>query len=274
MNKGYPQCAEFLQWALPRLGLRWKGFRKVRGQVCKRVRRRLGELGLSDLGAYRAYLECHPEEWTVLEGLTHITMSRFHRDRGAFASLRDEVLPALARGAQARGSDAIEVWSAGCASGEEPYTLAIMWALGVGGDFPGVGIRILATDVDDAMLARARDGCYGASSLRELPESWRATAFMERGGEHRVLDGFRAAVTFARHDILDSAPPTALFDLVMCRNLAFTYFDDAGQRAVAARIAGALRPGGALAVGKHEALPAGVEGFAAWSAAERIYRRL
>jgi chemotaxis protein methyltransferase CheR len=68
---------DFLQWALPRLGLRWAGFRKVRRQVCRRLRRRLGELELADLDAYREHLEAHPEEWTVLDALIPITISRF-----------------------------------------------------------------------------------------------------------------------------------------------------------------------------------------------------
>jgi hypothetical protein len=86
------QCVEFLQWALPRLGMRWQGFRKVRRPVCKRVRRRAEELELSDLTAYRTYLQQHPEEWAPLEGLTRITISRFNRDRGVFAFVEQEVL--------------------------------------------------------------------------------------------------------------------------------------------------------------------------------------
>ena len=120
-------CIAFLQWALPRLGMRWAGFRKVRRQVCNRARRRARELGLSDLTAYRAYLETHPEEWAVLDQLTPITISRFYRDRGVFEHLAREVLPTLAARAINRGSDSLEIWSAGCASGEEPYTLAILW---------------------------------------------------------------------------------------------------------------------------------------------------
>src|SRR3981081_3243192 len=123
------QCVAFLQWALPRLGMRWEGFRKVRRQVCERLSRRLAELELRDLAAYRAHLGQHPEEWTVLDALTHITISRFNRDRRVFAFVQREVLPALATGAISRSSDTVQVWSAGCASGEEAYTLAIMWQL-------------------------------------------------------------------------------------------------------------------------------------------------
>jgi chemotaxis protein methyltransferase CheR len=225
--------------------MRWPGFRKVRRQVCKRLRRRLAELGLPDLAAYRARLEREPEEWAALEALTRITISRFNRDRGVFACLEREVLPALARGA-----DTLQVWSAGCASGEEAYTVALLWRFSLAARFPEVGISVLATDADATMLRRARRACYGAGSLRELPRLWRA-AFTERDGLFCLRDEYAEGVTLMRHDIR-SPPPEGLFDLVLCRNLAFTYFDLDGQRAAAARIAGALRPGGALVLGAHE----------------------
>jgi hypothetical protein len=118
------QCVEFLQWALPQLGLRWPGFRKVRGQVHKRIVRRLRELELTHIAEYRRYLADHPAEWTVLDACLRISISRFYRDRDVFDHLRDSVLPDLARAAQQRGENRLIVWSAGCASGEEPYTVA------------------------------------------------------------------------------------------------------------------------------------------------------
>jgi len=173
---------EFLQWALPRAGLRWAGFRKVRRQVLRRVRRRLGTLGLSDLDEYREFLETHPSEWDEFVALTPVTISRFYRDRAVFEVLEGVVLPAL--GAPVRA------WSAACASGEEPYTLALL----------GVD-DVLATDIDPAMLRRA--------------------------------------------DALNV------------------------QAAVLERLAGALRPGGALVAGLHEQLPAGLE---PWPGARAVFR--
>lgn len=266
------ECVRFLQWALPRLRLRWPGFRKVRRQVCRRVQRRLADLGLPDLAAYRSYLEANPQEWQALDALTHITISRFYRDRGAFALLQREVAPALARLALERGAAALEAWSAGCASGEEPYTLAIMWKLAAAPEFPGLGLRVLATDLDDAMLRRAREGCYTAGSFRDLPAAWRAAAFVERDGLHCLRPEFREAVAVARHDIRAGAPDGP-FDLVLCRNLAFTYFAEDLQHEVCARLAACLRPGGALALGAHESLPEGAAGFVPWPRAPGVYRR-
>jgi len=223
---------------------------------------------VEDSDSYRALLESDPDEWPRLERLTHITISRFHRDRGTFEFLLADVLPTLA------GSAAVvRAWSAGCASGEEAYTLAIMWELGLAERFPAVTFRVLATDVDETMLARARRGCYSAGSLRELPEAWKTAAFAARGGELCVTRRVSEAVSFARHDIRSDPLPGDGFDLVLCRNLAFTYFDEADQRAVAAYLAGALRDGGGLVLGRHETLPSGVGGFSSWDDGARVYRR-
>lgn len=267
-------CVAFLQWALQRLGMRWGGFRKVRRQVCKRLRRRLAELELPDLEAYRARLERDPEEWVGLERLTHVTISRFHRDTRTFDLLWAEVLPALAAGALARGDYVVRAWSVGCASGEEAYTLAIGWRLSVANGAPAVRLRVLATDVDETMLSRARRGCYRAGSLRELPEAWRFAAFRRSADEFCLRDEFREGVSVVRHDVRNGPVPEGQFDLVLCRNLAFTYFDAAGQRAAALGLLGALRAGGAMVVGKHEGPPDGVGGLEAWDAAARVYRRV
>jgi chemotaxis protein methyltransferase CheR len=164
-------CTHFLQWALPRLGFRWAGFRRVRGQVCKRLARRLAILGLNDLSDYRALLEAEPAEWRQLDGLCRISVSRFYRDQGVWRDLERELLPRLAAQAVVRGESRLRIWSAGCASGEEPYTLALMFALG---ETPkSCEPEVLATDADPDLLGRARRACYPPSSLRELPETWR-----------------------------------------------------------------------------------------------------
>jgi chemotaxis protein methyltransferase CheR len=232
---------EFLQWALPRVGLRWAGFRKVRRQVLRRVRRRLEALGLTDLDSYRKFLEAHPAEWESFAALTPVTISRFYRDRAVFDALERVVLPAL-------GSP-VRAWSAGCASGEEAYTLALL----------GVD-DVLATDIDPTMLRRAEAAVYEPSSLRELP-----AALRERGFDQYALRGeFKQRVRIRRHDVRDPAPGE--FDLILCRNAAFTYFDTEGQAMVLGHLTGALRPGGALVVGLHEKLP-----LEPWPGARAVY---
>jgi chemotaxis protein methyltransferase CheR len=266
-----PDCTRFLQWALPRLRLRWAGFRKPRRQVCRRIRRRRQELGLPDLDAYRAYLEAHREEWAVLDGLCRVTISRFARDREVFAFLERRVLPELARAAAA---ETLAAWSAGCASGEEPYSLALAWELEVAPSLPGVALEILATDADPALLERARAARYDAGSLRDLPPERRAAAFERDGDRLRLRPELARRVTFAQHD-LRSAAPGGPFDLILCRNMAFTYFDRALQEETCAKLAAALRPGGALVVGGQEELPPGAAAdFSPWPGGRAVHRRL
>jgi chemotaxis protein methyltransferase CheR len=255
-----PDCVSFLQWALPRLGRRWAGYRRVRRQVCRRVGRRARELGLDSLDDYRRHLERHPGEWQALDALTNITISRFCRDRGVFAFLSSEVLADRTH---------LRAWSAGCASGEEAYTLAILWELG---RTQATGLEILATDVEPAMLRRAATARYPPSALRELPPDWRAAAFAPDRDELVLRPRFRRHVTVARHDIR-SDPPPGPFDLVLCRNAAFTYFDDAGQRATLRRIAAVTGPGAVLVLGAHEHLPAGEPAFTPAAPEHRIFRR-
>ena len=165
-------CVEFLRRFLPRLGLRWAGYRRVHRTVCKRLRRRRRELGLPDLAAYGAFVEANPDEWRRLDAMCRIPISRFYRDRAVFDALAGDVMPGLARAAPERGGGVVRCWSAGCASGEEPYTLAMIGAFVLRPAFPALRFAVLGTDADGTMLARAEAGCYERGSLRELPPDW------------------------------------------------------------------------------------------------------
>jgi chemotaxis protein methyltransferase CheR len=261
-------CDDFLQWSLPRLHLSWKGFRNVRGQVCKRLARRVRELGLSSLSEYRAFLDVDPAEWDRLRGLCRVTITRFYRDRGVFRRLDAEVFPRLARRAEDEGR-LVDVWCAGCAGGEEPYTVSIVWRLGRGAQ-QNAGLRIVATDIDATELERARRGSYPAGALRELPDDLRERAFERVDGGYVVRTPFRADIDFRQNDITKEMPPGP-FDLIFCRNLVFTYFDDELRRNIAREIGKRLRPGGVLVIGKHEVLPLPESVFEPLFEAECIY---
>jgi len=246
-------CTALLQWALPQRELRWPGFRKVRHQVCKRLKRRMSELRLADFAAYRARLEADPAEWRAFDECCHITISRFFRDRGVFEVLRRRVLPHIAARAQREGR-AARVWSAGCASGEEPYTLKIIWDLEVARSYPGVSLAIVATDVDEAMLARAREARFEATSLHDLPPHFIRQAFDPAGHLFCVQPQHREGIDFLYQDLRLDAP-APLFDLILCRYVAFTYFSLPLQQQVLARIVERLLPHGFLVIGTHEQLP-------------------
>lgn len=252
-------CIRFLEWALPRLDLRWRGFQKVRGQVCKRLGRRLAELGVSDFAAYRRLLECDPDEWRRLDACCHITISRFYRDANVFDSLHEFVLPDIARRARREKRDA-RAWSIGCASGEEPYTLKIIWDLLVALQFPGIALKLTATDIDGPVLERAARGCYQRGSLRELPQSLREQAFDLVDSQYCVRPLYRKNITFLRQD-LRAAMPEGPFDLVLCRNLVLTYFAPSLQQTILSRISERLAPQGYLVIGSKEHLPPDAASF-------------
>lgn len=252
------ECVGFLQWALPRLGLRWAGFRKVRRQVCKRITRRLRALELPNANAYRRYLETAPAEWGALDACCWVSISRFYRDRAVFDALRTEVLPGLARQNRARGEKRLRAWCAGCAAGEEAYTLALIWEFALRDDWPDVRLEVVGTDADENQLQRAGCATYPASSLRGLPALWRARAFQRAPSGERLRRSLRKRVRFELQD-LRREMPAGPFDLVLCRNVAFTYFEEPLQTRVGRGIARRLTPGGALVIGAHEQLPEGLK---------------
>ena len=264
-------CVLFLQWVLPKLRMRWSGFRRVRGQVCKHLERRRKELDLQDITAYRHYLQQHPKEWQVLDSLCRVSITRFYRDKAVFAFLAEEVLPSLIHQVQERSAQCLRLWSAGCASGEEPYSLALVWHLGLQ-NTPQVGLHILATDADSQMIARARKACYPFSSVKNLPQSWRASAFNQSESSCCLKSEYCGSVEFSIHDVR-SCVPNGPFDLILCRNLAFTYFEETLQTEILLRMRKALVPGGVLAIGVHESLPS-IDGLTIWSERLGIYRRL
>ncbi len=264
-------CVSFLQWALPRLGFRWPGFRKVRHQVCKRIGRRLGELGLADLQQYRAYLADHPEEWEIVDGSCRITISRFGRDRRVFEVLGTVVLPRLAGRVLRQGSPTIRVWSAGCGAGEEPYSLALIAEAHSNSRVARAPIRILATDADGHQLDRARCAEYPASALRELPSSLRERGFEPLEEDtYRLRDRFRGAVEFRLQD-LRRQMPAGPFQLILCRNLTFTYFEVDLQLTVLSDLLARLAAGGYLVVGSHEQLPSGPHRLSPLPECDSIY---
>lgn len=262
------ECVEFLQWALPRLQRRWPGFRKVRTQVCKRVDRRWKALGLAGPGAYRDYLEQHSAEWETLDQLCPITISCFYRDRAVCDFLGAVLLPQLVR--DARDLCALSI---GCASGEEPYTLRLAWQFHVAPVHRKPTLRIVATDVVPEILERARVACYPSSSLKLLPEAWRVQAFEPVAGGYCLRPEFRQGIEFLHQDVRAKLPE-GNFNLILCRNLVFTYFDEPTQRQILARLLNHLAPSGALVIGRREKLPSGIENLVPWPGAERlgIYR--
>lgn len=261
---------DFLQWALPRLELCWPGFRKVRRQVIKRVARRIEELQLGDLDGYRRYLETHELEWLRLDGFCRITISRFYRDRRVFDILARDGLPELIRLCRNRNERRLGSWSAGCGAGEEAYTLALIWALQIAPQVQDISFALTATDADSVQITRARRGCYPPSTLTELPSLWRDLAFTADQGQYCIKPEYRRPVSWAVQDLRKNQPDGS-FDLILCRNLAFTYFSAALQRKILHHLDTRLSTGGLLVIGAHESLPEMPPEWSFWRPGLPIY---
>lgn len=257
-------CVALLQWGLPRLRMRWPGFQKVRGQVCKRIARRMDELGLAEVGEYRALLEANEDEWRTLDACCRVTISRFFRDREVFQILQEKILPELAERAGRERRTQLRCWSAGCGSGEEAYTLSLLWRLAPVGSpaaplaerFPGITTQVTGTDTDPKVLDRARSAVYPSGALKDLPQPWIPMAFDTVEDGFSLRRTFRENVRFLQRDIR-VAFLEGPFDLILCRNLVFTYFEAELQREILPPLLRRLREGGVFVIGSHEELPRG-----------------
>jgi len=214
-------CIAFLQRYLPYLGLRWPGYRKVRRTVCKRLARRLRALNLENLSDYGNLLLTDPMEQAHFDTLCRIPISRFYRGRKVFDLLGESYLPCLAQEAAERSAAEVRTWCAGSASGEEPYSLKLIWEVKVQRLYPALRLSIVATDVDPHMLERAKAASYRPGSLKDLPPPLKENGFESRDGSYCLRPEFKDGITFLCQDIRKEAPEGS-FDLVLCRNLAFT----------------------------------------------------
>jgi chemotaxis methyl-accepting protein methylase len=224
----------------------WSGYRKKRRSLRSKFLSRMGELGLTTLDEYADHVKSHPREGSRLNEILSITVSRFFRDREEWTRLTRR-FGDLVRGGKVRA------WSLGCASGEEPFTLRILWEEWCETTDRECSLEIYASDVSSICLERARAGLYPEGAVHSIPESLRRKHFRRRPGNLFELDSrVRTSVEFARLDMLEDPWPEGPFDLVMCRNLPFTYLEGETRRRVSLKIVERLREGGILMVGSNE----------------------
>jgi len=240
---------EFLREAAALLGLQWRPFH--RKGIKRKVERRIVEIGLSNFEEYLQIVQKIEEEQKHLSKILTVTISRFFRDKEVFHTLGQSIIPNLLRGGD---RTELKIWSIGCASGEEPFTLSILWKEKFERSWPKIHLFILATDIDEKMLLRGKEGRYKKSSLREVSEEI-LRGFFRIDDSSYILDrAVRESVNFERHDILHEEPFLGM-DIVFCRNLAFTYFSKESQLEVLRKIATSLKEKGYLVIGKDESLP-------------------
>lgn len=214
---------------------------------------RVRTLGLSGFDAYLERLERDTTGRELSELVDALTTNKtsFFREAQHFAFLRDVVLPELA----SRGGP-MRFWSAGCSSGEEAYSLAMVVREAVP-SCDTLGVRILATDISARMLHRAREALYPESALAEVPAPYRARYFQRVPGhtpaKYRVAHDVRRMVRLARLNLLDRWPMRGPFDVIFCRNVMI-YFDHPTQEQLVRRFHALLAPGGYLCIGHSESL--------------------
>ena len=242
------QFARITGWLYEHCGIRMREGKE--GLVRARLSKRLRRLGLNDFSAYLAHVESEPDRSEFAEMIDALTTNKtsFLREIPHFDFLRDEVFPTL--------SGPIRLWSAGCASGEEAYTLAML-ALESFDRIAARDVRVLATDISHRVLSMAAVGAYPAEAMADVPAEWLQRYWTRRtDGSREVYEAgpaLRQLVHFARLNLMEKWPMQGPFDAILCRNVMI-YFDKGTQQRLVERYHALLRPGGYLFVGHSESL--------------------
>jgi two-component system, chemotaxis family, CheB/CheR fusion protein len=241
-----------------------------RSSLTRRVNRRMAQVGVSDYSEYLDYLEVHTEEFTALFNTILINVTSFFRDAEVWDYLSAEILPSVLAAKPPDG--VIRVWSAGCASGEEAYTLAMILAEALGVDEFRQHVKVYATDVDEESLAHARHATYDERQVRTVPPPLLERYFDQAGGRFTFHKDLRRSVIFGRNDLAQDAPISKI-DLLACRN-ALMYFNAETQARILSRLHFALAPAGVLFLGKAEMLLSHTKLFHLIDLKRRVFRKV
>ncbi|MBK8905014.1 MAG: PAS domain-containing protein [Anaerolineaceae bacterium] len=223
-----------------------------RSTILRRIQRRMQLNGYSTLGAYLSYLRHDANEAQSMFNDLLIGVTNFFRDRDAWDVLVEQVLPTLFAGKEA--GDSVRVWTIGCATGEEAYTLAMLLVEHAASLDIHPQIQVFASDLDETALTRAREGIYPASIESDVNEERLKRFFVQEGDHYRVRRELREMVLFASHSALRD-PPFSRLDLISCRNLLI-YLQRGIQETVFEIFHYALKPGGYLFLGSSESAEA------------------
>jgi two-component system, chemotaxis family, CheB/CheR fusion protein len=248
-DAGFEDLLVFLQQSR---GFDFGGYK--RPSLMRRVSRRLQMLGIGDFEGYKDYLEVHPAEFAHLFNTILINVTSFFRDPDVWDYLAREVVPGMLE--RKTPGSLVRVWSAGCAGGQEAYTIAMMLAQAMGWEAFRERVKIYATDVDEEALAQARQGSYSVKEVEMLTAERLERYFDLLSGRYVFRGDLRRAVIFGRNDLMEDAPISRL-DLLFCRN-TLMYFNAEAQARILGRFHFALngdgKGNGALVLGRAEML--------------------
>jgi two-component system, chemotaxis family, CheB/CheR fusion protein len=236
----------------------------------RRIRKRMGEVGVESYGDYQDYLEVTPDEFTDLFNAILINVTGFFRDKPAWDYLASDIVPKLLE--EVPDPLPLRVWSAGCASGEEAYTVGMLLAEAIGEEDFKRRVKIFATDVDEEALAQGRQATYPRDALKSLPEDLAGRYFEDNplGGVFRP--DLRRSIIFGRNDLVQDAPISRI-DLLVSRN-TLMYFIPEAQGQILRHFNFALKEAGFLFLGKSEMLVTHSDLFTPYSMEWRVFRKV
>lgn len=264
-NRDFERLLEYLR---ERRAFDFTGYKQA--SLMRRVGKRMQAVGADSFDAYQDYLEVHPNEFGLLFDTILINVTAFFRDKPAWDYLRDEVVPKILEGKG--GEEPVRLWSAGCSSGEEAYTLAMIMAEAMGVDTFRRQVKIYATDIDEAALAQARHAAYSAKDVEAVPPELLSKYFEQQGSRYVFRNDMRRSVIFGRNDLTQDAPISHL-DLLVCRN-TLMYLNAETQTRVLAHLHFALKDTGFLFLGRAEMLLTRANLFVPVSMKHRVFKRV
>ena len=245
-------------------GLDFTGYK--RASLARRIVKRMRAVSVAGYRDYTHYLQSHPAEVRVLYNTILINVTSFFRDENAWDFLRTKVIPDLL--ARRGPSMPLRIWSAGCASGEEAYSLAMTCVETIGVDAFRERVRIYGTDIDDDSLTKACRATYTGRQVKNVPPALVQKYFDQKDGTHTLKNEIRGQVIFGQHDLIQDAPIPNI-DLLVCRN-ALMYFNADIQASVLASFDRALNDGGILFLGRAETMLAHASAFSPVDLKRRI----
>ncbi len=243
-----PEFEDLLNYIKRNRGFDFTGYK--RSTLMRRVQKRMQAVGIESISEYIDYLEVDPQEFVHLFNTILINVTSFFRDRPTWDYLVTEIIPQITEYKELNAP--IRVWSAGCASGQEAYTLAIVLAEALGLEGLRSRVKIYATDVDEEALHQGRQGIYDAKEIAGIPPELLEKYFDRFDGQYTFRKDLRRSVIFGRHNLVQDAPISRI-DLLVCRN-SLMYFNAEAQAKIITRFAIALNEGGFLFLGKAEML--------------------
>lgn len=220
--------------------------------IRRRIGHRLAMLGIASIDDYMDCLQRHPGEIDRLLDVLTIHVTGFFRDEDVFAKLSDSILPDAIARRQDAGDRAIRIWSAGCSTGEETWSLAIAIDRVLRGRADSILVEVFGTDISDEACRVARKGFYDDDRVAGVPSMILDRYFSRRDGGWRINDQLRGTVRFRAHDLF-SPPPFSMLDIIVCRNVLI-HFEHSSRSDVLRYFHGALRGDGVLVLGKSEAV--------------------